>query len=138
MENRMKNRIGIGIDLGGTFIKYALGRENGEILAEGKKRTTTDGSNEVILNEIADAISEMIQLAKKKRLKPSVIGIGTPGCVDVNEGFLKGGTPNFRYWSQVPIAAEIMKRSKIKTFVDNDANLMALAESRFGAGRGYR
>jgi len=132
----MKNRIGIGIDLGGTFIKYALGHENGEIIAEGKRPTRADGSNEVILNDIADAIFKMIQLAKSNRLKPSVIGIGTPGCVDVKEGFLKGGTPNFKYWSQVPIAAEIMERVKIKTFADNDANLMALAESRFGAGMG--
>jgi glucokinase len=133
----MKKRIGIGIDLGGTFIKYALGREDGEILAEGKKKTSAEAPNDIILNDIASAISDMKQNAINKGLKPVVVGIGTPGAVDVDQGYLMGGTPNFKYWSNVSIAAEIFKKVKLKTFVDNDANLMALAEAKYGAGSGY-
>ncbi len=133
----MKKRIGIGVDLGGTFIKYALGYEDGKIIKESKRSTEADAPNEKILEDIADSVLEMINLARSEGLKPSVIGIGTPGCVNVDEGFLKGGTPNFKFWSEVPIANEIRKRTKVKAFVDNDANLMALAEARFGAGVGH-
>ena len=106
----MKKRLGIGVDLGGTFIKYALGYEDGLILKEGKRRTEADAPNNKILDDIANSVLEMKNLAKSQGLKPSVVGIGTPGCVDVNEGFLKGGTPNFKFWSEVPIATEIKKR----------------------------
>jgi len=134
----MKTRTGIGVDLGGTYIKYALGDESGKIIKKGKKPTHADAKNEVILANIADAIEEMKDYAAAHRLQPLVVGVGTPGCVDVDRGILRGGTPNFRYWIKVPIAEELNKRCKLPVFVDNDANVMALAEAKFGAGKGHK
>jgi len=66
------------------------------------------------------------------------VGIGTPGSVDVHNGFLKGGTPNFRFWKNVPIKSEIETVLSLPVFVDNDANVMIYGEYMFGAGKGYK
>jgi glucokinase len=133
----MKKRIGIGIDLGGSSIKYALGTEQGEILKKASRPSQATEPYHVILNELAQAITDLTDYAQLNGIKVSSIGMGTPGSVDVTTGFLKGSTPNFRYWQQVPVKSELEKRIGLPVFVDNDANLMALGEARFGAGIGH-
>ena len=103
----MDQNVGIGIDLGGTFIKYALGFRQGNILKEKKIATDSQATNRVILDQMAEAIREMATFARNKGYIPSVVGIGTPGCVDVERGFLQGSTPNFRFWSEVHVGKEI-------------------------------
>jgi glucokinase len=138
LRNKMKKKIGIGIDLGGSSIKYALGTAQGEILNSSKRPSHADETSEIIINEIAEAIFEMSGFAKSIGLNPSVIGIGTPGSVDVTRGLLKGSTPNFRCWHNIAIKDEIEKIVDLPVFVDNDANVMALGEAKFGAGIGHK
>jgi len=135
---KMKKKIGIGIDLGGSSLKYALGTAQGEILKEGKRPSHATKGTAIILEEIFQAISEMVNHAKSLGLKPSVVGMGTPGAVDVTTGFLKGSTPNFKFWNDVPIKSELENRVKLPVFIDNDANLMILGEANFGAGIGHQ
>jgi glucokinase len=134
----MKQKIGIGIDLGGASLKYALGTDLGEILKEGRRPSHATKRAEIIINEITQAILEMVSYAKTVGLKPSVIGLGTPGSVDVERGFLKGSTPNFKYWYDIPIKDEIEKKVHLPVYIDNDANLMAIGEAKFGAGIGHQ
>jgi len=134
----MKKRIGIGIDLGGSSIKFALGTEDGEILKRGTRPSCAEESYHIILDEISKAIQYLAEHAKSIGKQVSAIGMGTPGSVDVTSGFLKGSTPNFKHWKQVPIKTELENRVGLPVFVDNDANLMALGEARFGAGVGHK
>jgi glucokinase len=134
----MSKKIAIGIDIGGTSIKYALGREDGEILKRGNRPSRASEKYQIILNEISIAIFEMIDYATAAGVKISAIGIGTPGAVDVSTGFLKGSTPNFKFWRHVPIKSELEKKAGLPVFVDNDANLMALGEAKYGAGIGHK
>jgi glucokinase len=134
----MDQNVGIGIDLGGTFIKYALGFRQGKILKEKKIPTDSQATNSAILGQLSEAVREMAEFARNNGYIPSVVGIGSPGCVDVERGFLKGSTPNFRFWSEVHVGKEIESSVNIPTFIDNDANLMALAEARYGAGVGHK
>ena len=53
-------------------------------------------------------------------------------------GKLLGPTPNFEDWTNAPIKKNFENKFKLPTWVDNDANLVALAESRKGAGRNYK
>ena len=55
----MKSKIGIGIDLGGSSIKYALGRLDGEILKRGSRPSRSKEEAPVILDEIAKAIHDL-------------------------------------------------------------------------------
>jgi glucokinase len=133
-----KDKVAVGVDLGGTSIKYALVNINGKIYKESQRPTNSEAKSAVILNDIKDAILEMKNYADDLGCSITAIGLGSPGCVDINKGFLMGSTPNFRYWRDVFIAKELGAKIKLPVFVDNDANLMALGEAKFGAGNGAK
>ena len=130
-------RTAIGVDLGGTAIKFALAKEDGKIIKEDKKPTNTEATKETILANLGDAILQMKRYAEEHGYKPVTVGLGTPGSVEIHTGFLMGSTPNFLHWRNVEIKKELEKTVKLPVFVDNDANLMALGETRFGAGIGH-
>ena len=132
-----EKRTAIGVDLGGTSIKFALATEDGKIIKEDKKPTNTEAEKEVILASLSAAIKEMKEYAQHKGYHPITVGLGTPGSVEIKSGFLMGSTPNFLHWRNVQIKKELEKEVGLPVFVDNDANLMALAETRFGAGIGH-
>lgn len=129
-------KVSIGVDLGGTTVKYALGSEQGEILKEDEKPSYAQKEVTKILDNIGECIREMKEYAQSNGLNPVAVGMGTPGTVDVPHGILMGSTPNFRYWKEVRVAEELKKRVHLPVFVDNDANLMALGEATFGSGIG--
>ncbi len=132
----MKTRYALGIDIGGTSIKYGLCSDRGELLRESAIPTPATSPREEILNHIAGVIEEGLTWAEEAGVKVSAIGIGTPGSVDVERGFLMGGTPNFTHWRDVPIVDTLSRRFSVPIFVDNDANVMAFGEYKFGAGNG--
>ncbi len=134
----MKKVIGVGVDLGGTFIKYALGTNDGKIFLEKSCPTDSQSNKTRILNQISEAVKDMVAEGRARKLKPVVVGIGTPGCVDIEKGYLLGSTPNFRNWKNVNISEEISQRVSLPVFTDNDANLMAFGELKFGAGKNYQ
>ncbi len=131
-----KLRYAIGIDIGGTAIKYGICSEKGDLIQQDQVVSPSDAPNEIILNNLADLINRALEFARQENLSISAIGIGTPGCVDVQRGYLKGGTPNFKYWRDVAIADFVKSRFDLPVFVDNDANVMAYGEFVYGAGRG--
>ena len=89
------------------------------------------------LSEMLDAIEYLLDKVCAKagigRAALSAVGIGVPGFVDHTEGMV--------HWSStlteraVPLAAVAQERIGLPVTVDNDANLVALAELWFGAGR---
>ena len=89
------------------------------------------------LDELLDAVETLLDRVCAKagmtRADLSAVGIGVPGFVDVAEGVV--------LWSsvltdrQVPLAAAARARLGLPAIIDNDANLVALAELWFGAGR---
>ena len=125
----------IGMDLGGTNLKYALGTSTAEILVSRSKPSLADQSQQKIFENMFSAVDELLQEAKKRGEKVNAIGIGSPGCVDFKTGMLLGHAPNFEDWANAPIKKNFEERFNLATWADNDANLMALAESRKGAGR---
>lgn len=89
------------------------------------------------LAEILEAIETLLDRVCAKagldRADLSAVGIGLPGFVDCAEGMV--------FWSSIladrniPVAAAATARLGLPVYVDNDANLVALAELWFGAGR---
>ncbi|MBS3979333.1 MAG: ROK family protein [Rhodobacteraceae bacterium] len=86
-----------------------------------------------ILEAIETLLARVCAKAGMDRSQLSAVGIGLPGFVDCAEGMV--------FWSSilaernVPIAAAATARLGLPAYVDNDANLVALAELWFGAGR---
>lgn len=128
----------LGIDLGGSQIKFGIVSSSGEILTEGKISSFVDYGRKKILENLVTVIKNLLTEAAKRKIKISGIGIGTPGTVDQKTGRVVGACPNIPGWVGVNLKQFLQKKFKIPVFVDNDANLMTLAENRLGAGKGYK
>jgi len=65
------------------------------------------------------------------------IGICAPGPLNPETGVIIN-PPNPAIWHNYPLAEEMRRPYQVPVQVDNDANAAALAEAKWGAGRGYR
>lgn len=128
----------IGLDLGGTFLKYALGTPEGKLLINRKMPSKGQEAKEKIFGVIFTAIEEMLDEAKALNGHVIAIGFGSPGAINFELGKQIGETPNLPQWIDSDIRGEIENRFNIPVWADNDANVMAFAESRQGAAKGYR
>lgn len=125
----------IGIDVGGTNIKFGLVDPNGKIIS--RKRVSTKeftSSKANLIKKILDTIQEIINDNKLALKNIEGIGFGFPGLVDPEKGVVKVLT-NIPGWKNVPIKAIVEKKFKIPTFIDNDVNMITLGEWKFGAGK---
>jgi glucokinase len=120
----------VGIDLGGTAIKHGLIAASAK-LEDHDQRSTPKGKSAILA-----AMAEIIA-SHQARHTVQAVGVGTAGAVDFHTGTVIGHSPNIPGWEGTPIAEELKSRVDLPVVVvDNDANCMALAESRHGAGAG--
>ncbi len=64
------------------------------------------------------------------------IGIGTPGIVDETNRIVLGGAENIKGWENLNLADRIEAETHLPVQMGNDANLMGLGETMYGAGQG--
>lgn len=128
----------IGLDLGGTFLKFALGKADGTVLANGKLPSRAQESQQQIFTVMFAAVEQMLEKAHAMNLKVEGIGVGSPGAIDFDHGRVLGNTPNLPNWTDADIRGQLQGKFNIPVWADNDANLMTLAECRYGAAKGAR
>ncbi|HTR82591.1 MAG TPA: ROK family protein [Bacteroidota bacterium] len=124
----------VGVDFGGTTIKTGLVTSSGEIVAQSTFPTNGEEGPKSVLSQMRKSIAEVLGDIKRNSIRG--IGIGSPGIIDQARGIVMN-PPNIRGWKKVPLASEIKKTFNLKVKVENDANVAAIAESKFGAGRRY-
>ena len=129
----MGNRI--GIDVGGTNVKIALVNEQGNIIYSNSIPTRAEMGYEYTINNMKEAIAELIKETKSDAKSIEGIGFGFPGQIDYQKGIVRLA-PNIPGWVEVPIAEIIEKEFGIPTRVDNDVRCAALGELNYGAGIG--
>lgn len=131
MDN--KKRYAVGIDLGGTFIKFALVSDSGEVIFTSKLAIGSSSTRDDILETIRKAIDMSMEVASHKSLPVSGIGIGSPGvCCD---GVVVGGADNLNGWVDVHLSEMFSSKFNLPVLIDNDANVMGLGEAVFGAAQ---
>ena len=120
-----------GIDLGGTQVRVALARSDGNLVASVKTKTPLLGSPQAMVDWAAAEID-------KHRGRETVrsIAIGAPGPIDLKRGVLVN-PPNLP-WKNVPLAAMLSRATGAKVHLANDADMAGLGEFHHGAGRGTR
>ncbi len=127
----------IGVDVGGTNIKLGIVDAAGNILSQSRLSTESFIANKQHLIEaIVSAIRELIQKNNLTKKDITGIGIGLPGLIDYKGGMVIF-LPNIPGWKNVPLKRIIEKKTGIKTFIDNDVNVIALGEWNYGVGKGY-
>jgi len=123
----------IGVDIGGTKVAVGLVDANGKILrSERAPMIANDGPSSGLA-----AVVAAVNSLDADAFAIKAIGICAPGPLDPFTGVVIN-PPNLPCWRNFPLAAEISKTWKIPVKVDNDGNAAALAESLWGAGKGYR
>ncbi|MDO5571360.1 MAG: ROK family protein [Bacteroidales bacterium] len=127
----------IGIDLGGTFIKYGIIKEeDSSFLIEGKMPSMADISADKIIEQLIKSINICIDYSKSHDFDLCGVGVGTPGIVDEKRGIVFGGADNLKGWSDIHLSEIIKKETGLNSYIGNDANMMAFGEVIFGAARG--
>lgn len=129
----MPRPLTIGVDVGATTIKAGVVDANGTILARQRADTHADQGPPTVIRQVSLAIRELLKGNEKEI---GGIGVGAPGIVGLNGGVVKY-PPNFTGWTEVDLGAELAKEFHLPIAVENDANVAALAEATFGAGRGH-
>ena len=116
----------IGVDIGGT--KCAVCKSAGDGIISQKIKFSTTTCNDTI-EKICQAIEEFSPA--------DAIGISCGGPLDIHNGLIMS-PPNLVGWDRVPIVKILRDRFRVPVYLQNDANACALAEWKFGAGKGYR
>ena len=128
-----KNYI-IGIDLGGTKINTVLSDLKGNVVSQYTISTEAFKGEEVVLDRIMITIDKVLEKASKSIEEVRAIGIGSPGPLDSKKGVIIT-TPNLPF-KNFNIVEPISNKYEVPTYLDNDANVAAMGEFLFGAGKG--
>ncbi len=119
----------VAIDIGGTQLRVATYVTDSQTpLKHGHTTTHADGENPY------DRLTALIESVWDGDVQ--AIGISSAGPLDPHAGIILA-PPNIKAWRNFPLTAKLTERFVVPAFLDNDANLAALAEWRFGAARGH-
>lgn len=119
----------LGIDIGGTFIKYAIVNDNNEIIKKWKKPT--------LLKETKDEFYDYI-CSDLNDYEFSYIGISAPGVIDTKSNVLSKAAENVQIMHKTNINDEVTKRTNKPVFTINDAKSAGYCELKMGNGRGSK
>jgi glucokinase len=119
----------IGVDLGGT--KMLLGVLDGDSKTVWESRERSAGESE---DDLVELLVREVEEARAERPGVEAVGMGIPATVDHEKG-LAVAAVNLPI-ENLPIRDLVGERTGLPVFVDNDANVAALAEHLFGAARG--
>jgi len=129
------NNYTIGIDVGGTNIKLGLVSPKGKIISRSILKTKHFVQNKKkLIDALINEIHGVLKICELKRNNIRGIGLGLPGLINPQKGIVNF-LPNVSGWKNVPLARMVRKATGIATFLDNDVNLITLAEWKFGAGK---
>ncbi|MED5831194.1 MULTISPECIES: ROK family glucokinase [Streptococcus] len=123
----------IGIDLGGTSVKFAILTQEGEVQEKWSIKTNILDEGSHIVDDMIESINHRLRLLGLGAEDFIGIGMGSPGVVDREKGTVIGAY-NLNWKTLQPVKEKIEKATGISFFIDNDANVAALGERWKGAG----
>ncbi|WP_326700605.1 ROK family transcriptional regulator [Streptomyces sp. NBC_01754] len=127
----------IGVDFGHTHLRVAIGNLAHQVLAEESEPLDVDASSAQGFGRAEQLVNRLIETTGIAPGKVIGVGLGVPGPIDVESGTL-GSTSILPGWTGINPGQELAGRLGVPVYVDNDANLGALGELVWGAGRGVK
>jgi glucokinase len=124
----------IGMDMGGTQLRFALFDQEYRIVDRHAEPTRPEQGPQRVLDRIVERMRALGEQAGWERVQ--AVGVSAPGPLDPFRGVILQA-PNLPGWRDVPVADHLRQALGCPVFVGNDANLAALAEQRRGAGQGH-
>jgi glucokinase len=127
----------VGVDIGGTKVAAGLvDAARGQIRAQVRTPMAANGTAEEGLAAVKTAIDLLLKNTQTEVRELGGIGVCAPGPLDPTAGVIVN-PPNVPCWRNFPLAARVSKLYGVAVKLDNDANAAGLAETIWGAGRGY-
>lgn len=127
----------IGIDVGGTKIKAGLVNQAGEILHRYTTTAHSEQQPEVVIAAIEQACRAVIEVGNIDPADIEAVGLGFPGNTNGPAGIVLVSS-NLPAWDHYPLRDTVAARIGLPVVLDNDTNLGAVGEHRYGAGHGTR
>ncbi|XP_068448493.1 bifunctional UDP-N-acetylglucosamine 2-epimerase/N-acetylmannosamine kinase isoform X3 [Clinocottus analis] len=134
IDHILETQSALAIDLGGTNLRVAIVSMRGKIV---KKYTEPNPKSfedrmQLMLKMCADAMRDSVSL----NCRILGVGVSTGGRVNPQEGVVLHSTKLIQEWSSVDLRTPISDALHLPVWVDNDGNCAALAERKFGHGKG--
>lgn len=120
----------IGVDIGGTKVAAGLVDHSGKILSQVRRPMVANAEPDAALEAVTSAIDALSASGSLG------IGMCAPGPLDPKTGVVIN-PPNLPCWRNFPLVTRVAEKYGVPVKLDNDANAAALAETRWGAARGY-
>jgi len=131
-----KRPLFIGIDLGGTNIKFGLVDDAGCTVDRTETPTDAKAGPDAAVKRMAEAIDQLATNADIGKDAIARVGLATPGTMDIPAGMLLV-PPNLKGWEHYPIRDRLRDACGLPVSFNNDANAAAFGEDWVGRGRAY-
>jgi predicted NBD/HSP70 family sugar kinase len=125
----------VGLDFGHTHVHVAVADLSSRIIAERRISVDVDRAAGDALDTAAELVERLLAEAQADRERVVAVGVGLPGPIDRGTGTF-GASLILPGWVGLRPVEELERRLRLPVEVDNDANLGALGELTYGAGRG--
>lgn len=125
----------IGIDIGGTNLRFALVDANGIILKRERQPTEIERGRESLLQRIAMGIVELRREAARLGSQVRAVAAGVPGLIS-NDGLVHASV-NLQPLEGANLKDQLTALTALPVLVVNDANAIAVGEKEFGAGKPF-
>jgi len=122
----------LAIDIGGTQFRLAIVDDLGKMIRVVRRATRAESGADWMIDQVLSIASDLL-----RQFDITAAGIGFGGPVDFSEQRIISST-HVAGWEDVALSEILEKELNIRATVDNDANMGALGEFTFGAGRGMK
>lgn len=122
------------MDVGGTSVNAGLTADDGRILARRRFPSSNVRAQADLIRDMRDNLQALIAGAPTDA-PPQGLAVGVPGWINYDEGLLVEA-PNMPGWVNVPVVKILREALRLPVRLENDTNMYALGEWRYGAGRG--
>jgi glucokinase len=150
--NTAVNPLALGVDLGGTKIELVLANREGRVVAQQVVRTEAERGMEAVLANLyegirlllsqvvppagppaKDDLATLLRVLQEQGYEVIGLGLGVAAVLSSAQGVVHEA-PNLG-WREVPLRKMVEERTGLPVWLENDTNVAALGEYRFGAGQ---
>ncbi len=127
----------IGADIGRFSFDVAVVNFGGEVITRKSFPFEHANTKDSLISKLVKAIAGIRLSVATLGINPICIGISVKGFIDHHDGIVLGPDHGIKGWTNVPLSKIINKETGLPTYVGNDANLMTIAEHRFGVAKDF-
>jgi len=126
----------VGIDVGGTKLAAGIVNQKGEVIAFQKSATLSEQKPQFVIDATCQIFESLIAETGIDRSEIEGVGLGFAGTVNGPAGLVYVSS-NLPEWHLMPLRDVVSERLGLPVILENDANVVAVGEHKYGAGVGF-